>query len=144
MGSEQELTLKQRIAINLRLGQRITVRHGDSVGSVGLRMHMQPDHAPCRRRKDLSVRIDYHENSPDTDYIIGCPAEYFDVHLQEQIYKCIMIEDMGGLSVLSSRPIGHLPTRLVDFYRATLGARDRLLTERGELQHKLAQAALKR
>lgn len=139
MGSGQELTLTQRISIQLRLGQRITVSVGDAVGSIGLRSHLQPDHAPCRRRKDLSVRIDYHEGKHEADYIVGCPGEHFDAHLQEQVYRCIMIEDMGGLSVLSSRAVGHLPTRLVEFYRAVLQARDRLLAERSELHSKLAK-----
>ena len=76
-------------------------------------------------------------------YITGCPADYFDAALQEQVYKCIMIEDMGGLSVLSSRALGHLPARLVDFYRMVLGARDRLLAERTDLHHKLQSSAAK-
>jgi hypothetical protein len=138
-----ELSLEQLVSIQLRLAQRIEVRHGDSIGSVGLRLHAEPNHAPCRRNNRLQIRIDYHDSSTADDYIIGCPNQYYDVALQEMVYRAIQIEDLGGLQALSNRALAHLPNRLVHFYRLVLSARDRLLAEQRELQRKLAANASK-
>jgi hypothetical protein len=134
-----ELSLEQRIAINLRLSQRLLVEVGKSVGSVGLSGHMKTRHAPCHRRAEL-VRIDYHSDTrDDRDFIQGCPAQYFDARLHSMVYRVIEIESLGGLPAWTRTPIAHLPSRLVWFVKTTLAARDRLIAERDALRIKLSR-----
>jgi len=134
-----DISLEQRIAINLRLSQRLIVEAGKSTGSVGLAGHMKARHVPCSKRSEL-VRIDYHSDTKDErDWLLGCPAQHFDARLQSMVYRVIDIENMGGLTAWTRTPIAHLPTRLVWFVKTTLAARDRLLAERDALRNRLSR-----
>lgn len=139
-----DISLEQRIAINLRLSQKLIVEVGSgqskAVGSVGLAGHMKVGHAPCARKREL-VRIDFHQEvgRDERDWLTGCPAEYYDARLHRMIYRVIEIENFGGLSAWTRTPIAHLPARLVWFVKTCIETRDRLLAERDTLRVRLSK-----
>lgn len=139
-----DISLEQRIAINLRLSQKLIVEVGSgqskSVGSVGLAGHMKAGHVPCAKRQEL-VRIDFHREvgRDDRDWLMGCPAEHYDPRLHRMVYRAIEIESFGGLGSWTRTPIAHLPARLVWFVKTCLETRDRLLAERDALRIRLSK-----
>jgi hypothetical protein len=93
---------------------------------VGLAAHLEPGH---RCPEGATCRVDYHgpggTGAHPEDFISGCPARYHDPALSAAIYQAIEIEDLGGLSVYSGRPVALLPASTVALYRGAIAARDR-------------------
>jgi hypothetical protein len=63
------------------------------------------------------------------DFCNFCPASLGDPRVQKWIYRALEIEALGGLDRVAKRPIYHLPARVIDFYLAARGARDRFTAE---------------
>lgn len=139
-----DISLEQRIAVNLRLSQRLMVEVGSgqskNVGSVGLAHHMKTGHGPCSKRRE-TVRIDFHQEigRDERDWFVGCPADLYDGRLHRMIYRVIEIESFGGLGAWTRTPIAHLPARLVWFVKTCIETRDRLLAERDALRVRLSK-----
>jgi hypothetical protein len=74
-------------------------------------------------------RVDY-TGDEGVDYCSFCPASLGDRRVAGWIYEAIDIEHpLGGLDRVAKRPIYHLPSRVIDFYKAALAARDRFSRE---------------
>lgn len=134
------LNRSQQISLNLRLGQRLVLKHGTAQASIGLHSHMTQPH---RCHSDSFYKIDwcsdaFTEKTHPHLFVLGCPANHFDSMLFYQINQSIEIEDAGGLAQYAgSVGIAHLPFRVVDFYQDVLAARDRFLQERDHVYNKL-------
>lgn len=74
------------------------------------------------------IRIDF-TGDPTQDEVFFCPGSFRDVSVMSYLYEAIDIERFGGLAACSKQGVYHLPDRVVDFYKAALGARDRFDAE---------------
>jgi hypothetical protein len=134
-----EPKLEWLVAVNLRLAQHIAIPAAGKRGerTLGLGRHLEGQVKGCCLFPSVSppsVRVDYHGAGGQAvhpeDWHAGCPARYHDPGLVAQIYRAFEIEDLGGLSAYAGCGWGSLPSRVVEFYRAAIGARDRFVAER--------------
>jgi hypothetical protein len=135
-----DLSLSQRISLNLRLGQRLVLKYGKNQAAIGLRSHRDKTHR-CHPTEFYKIDFVSDANTKDSHphlYVKGCPALHFDPLLFAEINRAIEIEDLGGLhAYCGSVGTAHLPSRVVDFYQEVLAARDRFLAERDQVYGRL-------